>query len=66
MPSLYARELLMANQVKFLGWYSELDEQQLGALFVSKKMLETRTRRRRKIRARLSSWRRRLCCRVIA
>jgi NitT/TauT family transport system substrate-binding protein len=31
MPSLYARELLMANQAKFLGWYSELDE-----------MLETR------------------------
>ncbi|MGE5164573.1 MAG: hypothetical protein ACM3IH_11195, partial [Sphingobacteriales bacterium] len=24
------------------GWYSELDEQQLGALFVSKKMMETR------------------------
>jgi len=42
MPSLYARELLMANQAKFLGWYSELDEQQLGALFASKKMLETR------------------------
>ena len=42
MPSLYARELLMANQAKFLGWYSELDAQQLGALFVSKKMLETR------------------------
>src|SRR4026207_1001780 len=42
MPSLYARELLVANQAKFLGWYSELDEQQLGALFVSKKMVETR------------------------
>jgi NitT/TauT family transport system substrate-binding protein len=42
MPSLYARELLMANQAKFVGWYSELDEQQLGALFASKKMLETR------------------------
>ena len=42
IPSLYARELLMANQAKFLGWYSELDAQQLGALFVSKKMLETR------------------------
>ena len=42
MPSLYARELLMANQAKFLGWYSELDEQQLGALFASKNMLETR------------------------
>jgi len=42
MPSLYARELLMANQAKFLGWYSELDEQQLGALFVSRKMIDTR------------------------
>lgn len=36
MPSLYARELLMANQAKFLGWYSELDEQQL-ALCLSRK-----------------------------
>jgi NitT/TauT family transport system substrate-binding protein len=42
MPSLFARELLMVNLAMFLGWYSELDEQQLGALFVSKKMLETR------------------------
>ena len=42
MPALYARELLIANQAKFLAWYSELDEQQLGALFVSKKMLDTR------------------------
>ena len=42
MPSLYARELLVANQAKFLGWYSELDEQQLGALVVAKKMLDTR------------------------
>jgi NitT/TauT family transport system substrate-binding protein len=42
MPALYARELLIANQARFLGWCSELDEQQLGALFVSKKMLETR------------------------
>ena len=42
MPALYARELLVANQAKFLGWYSELDEQQLGALFVSRKMIDTR------------------------
>jgi NitT/TauT family transport system substrate-binding protein len=42
MPALYARELLIANQAKFLGWCSELDEQQLGALFVSKKMLDGR------------------------
>src|SRR5689334_466851 len=42
MPAPFARELLVANQAKFIGWYSELDEQQLGALFASKKMLETR------------------------
>jgi NitT/TauT family transport system substrate-binding protein len=42
MPALYARELLVANQAKFLGWYSELDEQQLGALFVAQKMIDTR------------------------
>ena len=66
MPSLYARELLMANQAKFLGWYSELDEQQLGALFVSKKMLETRRAAVEKFVQRLSPWRRRLRCRVIA
>ena len=38
----HTRELLIANQAKFLGWCSELDEQQLGALFVSKKMLDGR------------------------
>jgi NitT/TauT family transport system substrate-binding protein len=42
MPAPYARELLASNQAKLVGWYSELDEQQLGALFVSRKMLETR------------------------
>jgi len=42
MPAPYARELLPSNQAKLVGWYSELDEQQLGALFVSRKMLETR------------------------
>jgi NitT/TauT family transport system substrate-binding protein len=35
MPASYARELLGANQAKLIGWYSEIDEQQLGALFVS-------------------------------
>ena len=30
------------NQAKLVGWYSDLDEQQLGALFVSRKMIETR------------------------
>jgi NitT/TauT family transport system substrate-binding protein len=42
MPAAYARELLSANQGKLVGWYSELDEQQLGALFVSSRMIATR------------------------
>ena len=41
MPAPYARELLAANQAKLVGWYSELDEQQFGALFVSTKMIAT-------------------------
>jgi NitT/TauT family transport system substrate-binding protein len=42
LPAPHARELLAANQAKLVGWYSELDEQQLGALFVSSKMIATR------------------------
>ena len=42
MPALHARELLAANQAKLVGWYSELDEQQFGALFVSSKMIAGR------------------------
>jgi NitT/TauT family transport system substrate-binding protein len=42
MPAPHARELLAANQAKLVGWYSELDEQQFGALFVSTKMIGTR------------------------
>lgn len=42
LPAHYARELLTANQAKLVGWYSELDEQQLGALFASAKVIETR------------------------
>jgi NitT/TauT family transport system substrate-binding protein len=42
LPAQYAREILAANQAKLVGWYSELGEQQLGALFVSATMLETR------------------------
>jgi NitT/TauT family transport system substrate-binding protein len=42
LPAPYARELLVASQAKLIGWYSALDEQQLGALFASTKMLETR------------------------
>lgn len=39
LPAPYARELLVANQVRLVGWYSEVDEQQLGALFVNTKIL---------------------------
>ena len=35
MPALHARELLASNQAKLVGWYSELDEIQFGALFAS-------------------------------
>jgi NitT/TauT family transport system substrate-binding protein len=42
LPAPHARELLAVNQAKLIGWYSELDEQQFGALFVSTKMIETR------------------------
>jgi NitT/TauT family transport system substrate-binding protein len=42
MPAPHARELLAANQAKLVGWYSELDEQQFGALFVSTKMIGSR------------------------
>ncbi|MGC1897635.1 MAG: ABC transporter substrate-binding protein, partial [Pseudolabrys sp.] len=37
MPASYARELLASNQAKLVGWYSELDEIQFGALFASSK-----------------------------
>ena len=42
LPAPYARELMAANQAKLVGWYSEIDEQQMGALFVSTKMIGTR------------------------
>lgn len=42
LPVQYVRELLVTNQARLIGWYSEVDEQQLGALFASRKMLETR------------------------
>jgi NitT/TauT family transport system substrate-binding protein len=42
MPASYARELLASNQAKLVGWYSELDEIQFGALFASSKMIATR------------------------
>jgi len=42
LPALDARELLVADQGKLVAWYSEIDEQQLGALFASRKMIQTR------------------------
>lgn len=42
LPAPYARELLTAGQAKLIGWTSELDEQQLGALFASAKTIESR------------------------
>jgi NitT/TauT family transport system substrate-binding protein len=42
LPLPYARELITSNLGGFIGWYSEIDEQQLGALFVSAKMLSTK------------------------
>lgn len=42
LPTQYARELLTSNQARFVGWYSEVDEQQLGALFASVKAIESK------------------------
>jgi len=43
LPANYARELMVASQARLVGWYSEVgDEQQLGALFVTNKMLGAR------------------------
>ncbi len=43
LPAAYARELMVASQGMLVGWYSEVgDQQDLGALFASKKMLTER------------------------
>jgi NitT/TauT family transport system substrate-binding protein len=42
LPGPYARELLVAAPVQLIGWYSQLDQQQLGALFASAKAIETK------------------------
>lgn len=39
LPAPYARELLLAGQAKLVGWCSEVDDPQLGALFASSKMI---------------------------
>ncbi len=42
LPARYARNLLTANQGRLVGWYSDMGEQQLGALFASAKTIATR------------------------
>jgi NitT/TauT family transport system substrate-binding protein len=42
LPSPYAHELMVASQAQLLTWYSQVGALQLGALFASSKMLETR------------------------
>lgn len=42
LPAQYARELLTASQGKLVGWVSEIDESQHGALFASAVTLTTR------------------------
>ncbi len=42
LPAQYARALLLANQGKLVGWSSEIDEPQLGALFVSARTMQAR------------------------
>jgi NitT/TauT family transport system substrate-binding protein len=42
LPGNEARDLLIANQARLVGWYSEVDEAQLGALFASAKTIESR------------------------
>lgn len=42
LPGPEARELLTSNYAKLLGWYSEVDEAQLGALFASAKSIESK------------------------
>jgi NitT/TauT family transport system substrate-binding protein len=42
LPAQNARDLLTASQGRLIGWTSEIDEQQLGALFTTAKMIESR------------------------
>ncbi len=44
LPSRYGRSLLASGQAQIVGWYSELDEQQLGALFASAKTLKNKAK----------------------
>ena len=58
LPSRYGRSLLASGQAQIVGWYSELDEQQLGALFASAKTLKTRAKALAKFMRSLSPRRR--------
>jgi NitT/TauT family transport system substrate-binding protein len=42
LPAQLARDLLLASQAKLVGWYSDVDEQQLSALFASQKTIAAR------------------------
>jgi NitT/TauT family transport system substrate-binding protein len=42
LPVSYAHELMIENQAKLIGWYSEVGTQQLGALFVSGSTLKAK------------------------
>ena len=42
LPSRYGRSLLASGQAQIVGWYSELNEEQLGALFASAKTVANR------------------------
>jgi NitT/TauT family transport system substrate-binding protein len=42
LPAQYARDLLTASQGKLIGWVSEIDQQQTGALFAAPKTIAGR------------------------
>jgi NitT/TauT family transport system substrate-binding protein len=42
LPAQIARPLLETSQAKLVGWYSEIDQQQTGALFTSPTMIRAR------------------------
>lgn len=42
LPAHYAREMLAAGQAKPVSWYSDIDEQQLGALFAGARVIAER------------------------
>jgi NitT/TauT family transport system substrate-binding protein len=42
LPGTEARALLAAGQARLIAWYSEVDQTQLGALFLASKAVETK------------------------